>query len=145
MTRRCAAYLVVLGVLVFAVPVFGQASPGMGGGRRGGWGGGQGNHEMPSVDDQVKELTKQLKLTDDQQPKVRDLLQKQQDQRKQVMQDTSIARGDKRSKMHAIHETTTGKIRDLLNDEQKKKYDDYLQKQQQNREGHRGRGMGPES
>jgi len=143
MTKRFAIYLAMAGLLIFTIPVFGQMGQG-GGGRHGGWGGGQGQ-QMPSVDDQVKDLTKQLNLTDDQQPKVRDLLQKQRDQTSQVMQDNSLAREDRRAKMRDIHDSTTGKIRNLLTDDQKKKYDDYLQKQQQNRQHHRGGGMASES
>jgi len=143
MAKRLAIYMAMAGLLVFTIPTFGQMGQG-GGGHQGGWGGGPG-HQMPSVDDQVKDLTKQLKLTDEQQPKVRDLLQKQRDQMSQLMQDNSLTREDKRAKMRDIHDTTTGKIRDLLTDDQKKKYDDYLQKQQQNRQHHHGGGMASES
>jgi Spy/CpxP family protein refolding chaperone len=144
MTKRFAIYLALAGILVLTLSAFGQMGQGPfgGGGRHGG---GPNGHQMPSVDDQVKDLTKQLKLTDEQQPKVRDLLQKQRDQTSQVMQDNSLAREDKHAKMRNIHDTTTGKIRDLLTDDQKKKYDDYLQKQQQNRQHHHGGGMASES
>ena len=139
MFKRVALYVALLGVLIFTVPVFGQMGQGPSGG---GMQGGPGGHQMPSVDDQVKHLTKQLKLTSDQQSKVHDILQDQRDQMRQVMQDTSTPRPDKRAKMMSIHQAATGKIRGLLNDDQKKKYDDLLQKQQQHRQEHHG-GMGP--
>jgi hypothetical protein len=103
--------------------------------------GGPGGHQMPSIDDQVKHLTKQLKLTDDQQSQVHDILQDQHDQMGKLMEDTSTPRPEKRAKMMSIHQTATGKIRALLNDDQKKKYDDLLQKQQQQRQERR-EGMG---
>ena len=143
MVKRIALYVTVVGVLVFASSLFGQASPGTGQGPSGGgMHGGPGGHQMPSIDDQVKHLTKQLKLTDDQQSKVHAILQSQRDQMKQLMEDTSTPRPEKRAKMISIHQTTTGKIRDLLNDDQKKKYDDMLQQQQERRQEHRG-GTGP--
>jgi len=135
MTKRFAIYVVLLSVFL-AAPGFGQR------GGHGGWSGGQGRQQPPSVDDQLKTLTKQLQLTDDQQPKVRDILQNRHDQIQQVMQDTSTPRAEKWSKMREIHETTNGKIRALLTDDQKKKFDDYLQKQQEHQQQQRGRGVG---
>jgi hypothetical protein len=137
MTKRIAMYLALLGVFVLTVPMFGQAGQGPGGG---GPHGGPGGHQMPSVDDRVKFFTTQLNLTDDQQPKVHDILQNQHDQMQKVMQDTSMARPDKRAKMEDIHAAAMTKLRGLLNDDQKKKFDD-LQKQQHQRQGRRG-GMG---
>ena len=67
---------------------------------QGGWGGGHPGRgrNMPSVDDQVKDLTQQLNLTDTQQTQVKTILQDQRDQVKKLMDDSSGSREDKRSK-----------------------------------------------
>jgi hypothetical protein len=85
----------------------------------------------PSVDDQLKQLTKTLKLTDSQQTKVRSALQAQQTQMQDLFQNESLSRSEKRSQMKSIHESTTSSIRALLNASQQKKFDELEQKRQQ--------------
>jgi len=113
---------------------------------QGGWGGGhQGRgRNMPSVDDQIKNLTKQLDLTETQQTQVKTILQDQRDQMKKIMQDSSGSREDKWSKARDIHQQASGKIRDLLTDEQKPKYDKLEQEQRERMQERRGgRAGGP--
>ncbi|HMK29419.1 MAG TPA: hypothetical protein VK473_07020 [Terriglobales bacterium] len=136
---RFAFLLTVLAFSCVALAQYAGMGQGTGGGR-----GGHGGWQMPSVDDQVKNLTQELSLSDDQQSQVRSILQDQQNQMKQLMQDTSTSREDKMAKMKGIHQSATGKIRDLLNDDQKKKYDDYLEKRQQQFQQRRGSMGGPQ-
>ena len=96
--------------------------------------GGRGRH-MPSVDDQTKELSTTLQLSDDQTKQVRAILQDQQDARQKLMQDQSTSFEEKRPKMREIHETASAKIRALLTNDQKSKYDQ-LEKEQQERRQH---------
>ncbi len=131
----CAVAIVVVGSML-AITAHSQYNAGERMGRRGGAG-----RQMPSVDDQVKNLTKQLKLSDDQQKQVRTILQDQRDRMQQQMQNSSASREDRRSKMREIHQSASGKIRDLLNDDQKKRYDEYQQKQMERMQQRRG-GMG---
>ncbi|HXZ79739.1 MAG TPA: hypothetical protein VEG30_07405 [Terriglobales bacterium] len=135
---RFTGLIAALTISIVAVAQYGGT--GQGGGRHG-----FGGRQMPSVDDQVKNLTQELSLSDDQQTKVRSILQDQRTQMQQTMQDTSASREDKMAKMKDIHQSSTGKIRDLLNDDQKKKYDDYLQKRQQEMQQRRGNMGGPQS
>ena len=110
------------------------------GGPGGGPGGRVGGHRrMPSVDDEVKHLKKELNLTDTQKTQVKTILQDQRDQMKQVMEDSSGSREDNWSKMREIHEKSSVKIRDLLTDEQKTKYDK-LQEERRQRAQERRRG-----
>jgi periplasmic protein CpxP/Spy len=95
---------------------------------------GMGHHQMPSVDDQVNELSKKLNLSDDQKTQVRSILQDQHDKMTQLFQDNSTAPEDRRAKMREIHQNSNQKIRDLLNDDQKKQFEEYLQQQQQRRQ-----------
>ena len=78
---------------------------------------------MPSVEDQLKNLTDRLSLTDDQQTKIKPILEDQRTQMQALMKDDSLSQEDKRSKGRAIRESTSGKIRGVLTDDQKKKYD----------------------
>lgn len=123
--------LFLLAVCMLAVGAFAQQNPPAQGG---GDDQGQGHHRrgMPSVDDQVKNLTEQLSLTDDQQGKVKAILQDTHDQMMKLMQDDSVSREDKMAKGRSLHEAAVGKIRDILTDDQKKKFDD-MQKEMQER------------
>ena len=68
-------------------------------------------------------LTKQLKLTSDQQPKVLDILKSQQSQMEKLRSDSSLSEDDRRSKMMDIHKSSDSQIRALLDSDQQKKWD----------------------
>jgi periplasmic protein CpxP/Spy len=105
----------------------GQAGPQHG---HGGPGGMRGN--------QVDFLTKKLNLTPDQVTQVKAI---DDDARKQFMalrDDTSISGADKRAKIMDIHKASQDKIRALLTDDQKTKYDalqEEMRDRMQNRRG----------
>lgn len=107
-----------------------------------GRGPGGGPPRMPSVDDRVNMLSKHLNLSDDQKPKVRSIIQTEQDQMKQMMQDSSLSQQDRRSKMMSLHQTTTQQISAVLNDEQKKKYQEMQDKMRQHMQERRGMRQG---
>lgn len=111
-----------------------QDPQGPGGGSRGGE-----HRRPPSVDDQLTRLDKELSLTDAQKPQVKSALEDQHKQMDALMQDSSLSREDRMAKMKEIHESSSGKIREALNDDQKKKFDQLQEKQKE----HMGHGMGP--
>jgi Spy/CpxP family protein refolding chaperone len=82
---------------------------------------------MPSVDDQLKNLTDRLSLTADQQTKIKPILEDQSQQMQALMKDDSLSQDDRRAKGRSIRESTNTKIRDVLTDDQKKKYDEWQQ------------------
>jgi Spy/CpxP family protein refolding chaperone len=91
---------------------------------------------------QLEFLTKKLNLTPDQVTQVKAI---NDDARKQMMalrEDTSIAQADKRAKMMDIQKASQDKIRALLTDDQKTKFD-ALQAQMRERRGDHGGGDGP--
>lgn len=91
----------------------------------------QGEHrQMPTIDDQVKRLSDRINLTDDQQPKVKTILEDQHAQAQVLLNDNAMSNDDKRQKFMALRQTTISKIRDILNDDQKKKFDAYLAEMQ---------------
>ena len=81
-------------------------------------GGRHGQMGMPSVDDHVKHLTKELNLTEDQQAKVKSLLEEQQKQMAALRQDSTLSPEDRRAKFQEIHQKTSQEIREALNKDQ---------------------------
>ena len=94
---------------------------------------------MQSVDDQLKNLTEKLSLSTDQQAKIKPILEDTRSEMMKVMQDDSMSREDKMAKGRSLREAANGKIRDLLNDDQKKKFDE-MQKEMQDRMRQRQQG-----
>jgi Spy/CpxP family protein refolding chaperone len=92
---------------------------------------------------QVEFLTKQLNLTADQSTQVKAI---EDDSRKQFMalrEDTSTVGADKRGKMMEIQKASQEKIRALLTEEQKTKYDALQAEMRERRENHQGGPGGP--
>jgi Spy/CpxP family protein refolding chaperone len=88
---------------------------------------------------QVEFLTKKLNLTPDQVTQVKAIDADTMGQMKALREDTSVAGPDKRAKMMDIHMASQDKIRALLTDDQKTKFD-ALQTQMRDRRGNRGGG-----
>jgi protein CpxP len=105
-----------------------QAGPPNGGGR----GGPRGEEH------QVERLTKKLNLTPDQVTQVKAIDDDTRTQSMAVRNDSSIAQPDKRTKMMDIRKASQDKIRALLTDDQKTKYDAMLAEMQQRRQSHGG-------
>jgi periplasmic protein CpxP/Spy len=92
-----------------------------------------------SLDDHVKMVSEKLNLSDDQQSKVKAILVDSHQQMHTIMDDASLSQEDKKSKLHSLHEATHSKIREVLNDDQKKKFDVMLQEMQdRSKEGKTG-------
>jgi protein CpxP len=91
----------------------------------------------------TQELTKKLKLTTDQQAKVKDALESEHSQMESTHQDSSLSQDDRRAKMMEIHKSTDTQIRGLLDANQQKKWDE-MQAQRAQWGQHRGQG-GPGS
>lgn len=89
---------------------------------------------MPTVDEQMKDMTEKLSLTSDQQSKIRPIVEDAHNQTMKIMQDDSMSREDKRAKLRTIHETSSAKARELLNDDQKKKFDEMMQERMRQRQ-----------
>jgi protein CpxP len=94
-------------------------------------------HENPAQ--RTAELTKQLKLTSDQQTKVQDALQAEHSQMESLHQDSSLSQQDRRAKMMDIRKSTDDQIRGLLDSTQQKKWDEMQAKREQwMQKGHGG-------
>jgi len=87
-------------------------------------------------------LTKQLKLTSDQQSKVLDILKSEQSQMENLRSDSSLSQEDRRAKMMEIRKATNDQVRALLDPGQQKKWDK-MQAEHEQWQGHRRDGQNP--
>ncbi len=82
-----------------------------------------------NIDEQVKVLSDQLNLTPDQQSKVKTILMDQHQQAMTLIQDNSMPRETKVEKIHSLRSSTIEKVRQLLTADQKPKFDQMVQQQ----------------
>ena len=81
------------------------------------------NSGVPTVEDHLKMLSEKLALTAGQQTKARPILQEMRDSTQKVMRIQKISDDERTSKMRACHLRADTKLREILNDDQKKKLD----------------------
>ena len=94
-------------------------------------GGGPGRRGMMDPDQQLARMTKRYKLSADQQGQIKPILDNQQQQMQALRQDSSLSPEDRRAKMMSIRSDSRSKIEALLNDDQKKKFDEDQQRMQE--------------
>lgn len=137
-TRRRVLALAA-GVLGIAAPVLAQG-PGRGRGPGGpGRPGGPGGRGRFTPDEILKRLTEELKLTADQQRKIKPILEKQSRETQALFQNQQLTMEQRFERMRSIRESTSREIRRHLTPEQQRKYDQLLQQ----RRGRFGGGRGP--
>ena len=81
------------------------------------------NSGVPTVEDHLKMLSEKLALTADQQTKARPILQEMHDGARKVMQNQKISDDERTSKLRTCHLRADTKLRQILNDDQKKRLD----------------------
>lgn len=109
----------------------GQSQMGPGGGHRG----------MMSPDQRLQHLTKMLKLTSDQQAKIKPMLEQEQTQMQSLHQDTSMSQQDRWAKAKTIRQSTNEQIKSALTPDQQTKFTQ-MQERQMEHMGHGGMGQG---
>ncbi len=80
-------------------------------------------YSRSSLDDRVSRFAKGLDLTEDQQSAVKKILEQQQQEILKIRSDPSLVGGAGIDRFRALQESTVDRIRAVLNEEQKKKYD----------------------
>ena len=80
-------------------------------------------HRRPTLEDRVKVLAKALDLSAPQQVAVKGILEQRQAEILRLRQDGSISGEQRIDRLRALQDQTVVRIRGVLNDEQKKKYD----------------------
>ena len=99
-------------------------------------------HNMGNVDDHVQELTTKLNLTADQQAKVKAILKENHQQMQAMMKDESLSKEDRHAKMMSMHDSVHAKVREVLTDEQKPKFDAMVKDMENNMNGMHGKDSG---
>jgi Spy/CpxP family protein refolding chaperone len=115
-------------ILIFALNVAAQqtaATPGSAGNGEQGQPSMQDN--VPSADDQLKFLTSTLDLTDDQQTRIKPILQRLHDATVKISQDQSLSRDERLSGVRPLRYKAHDQISEILNDQQRKKLEQYMQ------------------
>ena len=87
-------------------------------------------------------MTKKLKLTADQQNQILPILTSRQQQMESIRNDASLSAQDRRAKFRAVREDSDTKIRAVLNDDQKKTYDEMQQQMHEHQQEHRQQNSG---
>jgi periplasmic protein CpxP/Spy len=83
----------------------------------------QSAYRRRTMDDRVKSIAKALNLDEKQQAGVKTVLEHQQLQARKIQFDQSLDGAERIGKFRALQEDTVLRIRALLNDEQRQKYD----------------------
>jgi len=101
-------------------------------------------HKMPTADEQLQHMTKVLNLTDDQQAKIKPILEERQQKMSALMQDNSLSREDRHAKFRDVRSSSSQQIRAILTPEQQKKMDEMRSKHEAQWEKKKGESAAPE-
>ena len=82
-------------------------------------------------------LSKELNLTDDQQAKLKPILEEKSKQMKATREDSTLTQDQKSEKMKQIHESTHSQINGILTPEQQKKFAQLKEQQKEHHEGNK--------
>ena len=98
-----------------------------------------GHHGMMDPDEQLATMTTRYSLTTEQQDQVKPILVSEQHQVQGLREDTALSREDRMAKMQTIRSDSDAKIKAVLNDDQKKQFEqDQLRMQKRVQQGQGG-------
>ena len=103
-----------------------------------------GPHRPMSPDQRLQHMTRQLNLNEDQQQKIRPLLESEQQQMQSLHQDTSVSQQERRSRMQQIHQSTNEQIKNVLNPDQQKKFEEMQSRHMGPHSGGMGHSQAPQ-
>lgn len=92
---------------------------------------------------QMEHMKKELNLTDDQVNQIKGIDQQSEPQMRALHEDTTLSKEDRHSKMMEMRKEEHEKIRAVLNDEQKEKFDKMMQRHMEKREEHHEKNQAP--
>jgi hypothetical protein len=84
-----------------------------------------------TMDAQVKRFAESLDLSETQQSEVKKILEFRQQQTRRIRLDESLSGAERISRIRGLQDSTVARIRAVLNDDQKKKYDPLAVRQAQ--------------
>jgi Spy/CpxP family protein refolding chaperone len=126
-------FLTILAACLFAMAALAQQNPPAKGEDHKHMG-----HDMGSVDDHVKELSTKLNLTADQQARVKTIMEEHHQQMEAMMKDGALSQEDKDAKMRSMHDSVHAKVREVLTDDQKPKFDAMVKDMEDHMHSHHG-------
>ncbi len=136
LSKTSLSLVAIAALLALAPGSQAQSTTNAPGGRRAG---------MRGVEAQVTALNEHLKLTDEQKPKIKTLLEEQNKKITELRGDSAVSQEDRRAKMQAIRADTSKKMKEVLTADQFKKYEEFLKERRNNRgPGGRAGGAGAE-
>jgi Spy/CpxP family protein refolding chaperone len=94
--------------------------------------------KLPTPEEVVEKLDSKLSLTDDQKAKITPIISDRQQQMRAVATDGSMRRFQKARKMKSIYQDSDKKIKAVLTDDQKKKYEEIEQEMKEQMKERRG-------
>ncbi|HEV2492469.1 MAG TPA: hypothetical protein VG204_05280 [Terriglobia bacterium] len=119
--------LLVIGtILIFALSTVAQQHTAGAGSPAKGVAGAEHNG-LPSVEEQLKVLTEKLDLTPAQQAKIKPIMQELHDFTEKLMQNKNMSREERLRNVRPRRYAADKSIRQVLNEDQKKRLDQYLQ------------------
>ena len=83
-------------------------------------------HGLPPAKEQLRILTEKLGLTADQQSKAGPIIRDLHDATLKLMEDKSLSQEERLNRVRPLRLDSGKKLREILNEEQKKKLEDYL-------------------
>lgn len=92
-------------------------------------------------ENRLKMLTEKLNLTEDQQTKVKPILEDQSKQMKAIHDDTSLAPAEKQAKMKDLHESSIEKMNAILTPDQQAKWKQMRQEMMEKHKEMKGHGQ----
>ena len=93
------------------------------------------HHNEMSADQHLQMLSEKLNLTDDQQAKLKPVLQDNMQQIKTVREDSSLSQEQKHAKLKSIHDSMHDQINAVLTPEQQAKFKQMRQEQTDKHQG----------
>jgi len=130
--------LLALPIMAAGIPAAPYQGVGYGGGERVG-----GRRGPMSPDEQLKRMTKDFNLTADQQAKIKPILVDEQKKMEDLRNDSGDDRQTMRGKMMQIRQDSNQRVRALLDDKQKEKFDKQEQEHEDRMQNRRGGPGGP--
>lgn len=114
MKKAILCALLGIAIVSCGSALYAQMPPGPNGGHRPG--------KPMTTDERLQRLTQALNLTDDQQQKIRPILDNETQQLNALHQNTTLTGPEKRDKMLTLRDSTTEQIKPILTPDQQTKY-----------------------
>ncbi len=81
--------------------------------------------EKTVIDSRIDRLSKQLNLTAEQQAAIRPIMEDEVNKLKELRKKTGLNATERRAKLHELRQDTSNKMRSVLTEEQRQKYESY--------------------